>query len=107
MVQDAEGREHRRTSGYMDAPRFVGELALARVSAAVDRRDWETAATRVDEALERVGDDPERRAEALFFSAVVAFRRSGEREDLEAGWNRLLDELPESEWARRAEYIRL
>jgi len=54
-----------------------------------------------------VGNDPERRAEALYFSAVVAFRRSGEREELEAGSNRLLDELPESEWAWRAEYIRL
>ena len=27
IVEDAEGREHRRNVGYLDPPRFLGELS--------------------------------------------------------------------------------
>src|SRR5262245_19700607 len=43
IVQDADGREHRRSQGYLDAQRFLAEVALARLQAAVDRQDFERA----------------------------------------------------------------
>ena len=33
IVDDAEGREHRRSQGYLDPRRFIGEMALARKKA--------------------------------------------------------------------------
>jgi uncharacterized protein YyaL (SSP411 family) len=106
IVEDAEGREHRRSQGYLDPERFIGEVALARLMDAIDRRDFEAASDRLEEGLERTRDDPAREPEALYWSAVVAFRLSGERKDLTEGWDRLLDEFPQSEWAKRAGYVR-
>lgn len=106
IVEDAEGREHRRSEGYLDPKRFVGEASLAWLKDAVDRQDPEAAAGRSGETLERTGGDPAREPEALYWSAVAAYRVSGDREDLTEGWNHLLDKFPQSEWAKKAGYIR-
>ena len=106
IVEDAESREHRRSEGYLGPKRFVGEVSLARLKNAVDHRDLEIATDRSIEALERTGGDPAREPEALYWSAVAAYQVSGDREDLTEGWNRLLDEHPQSEWAKKAGYIR-
>src|SRR6266536_823990 len=53
IVEDAHGREHRRAQGFHDAKRFLGEMALAWLKDAIDRRDYETAHTRAEEALAR------------------------------------------------------
>lgn len=106
IVEDAEGREHRRSQGYLGPERFIGEMSLAHVMDAIDRRDFGAAYDRLEEALERTGGDPAREPEALYWSAVVAFRLSGDRKDLIEGWNCLLDGFPQSEWAKRAGYIR-
>ncbi len=106
IVQDTEGRDHRRSQGYLDPHRFLGEMALARLGQAIDRRDFETARDRLDEARALSKDDPAREPEAAYWSAVVAYKLSGDREDLIGGWERLLDRFPQSEWAKRAGYIR-
>ena len=106
IVEDAEGREHRRSQGYLDPKRFIGEMALARVKDAVDRHDYEDAIGLSKEALERTEGDPAREPEALYWSAVAAFEASGDRDDLTEGWNRLLEAFPQSEWAEKAGYIR-
>src|SRR3712207_8681222 len=106
IVEDAEGREHRRSQGYLDPRRFVGELALSRLKDAIDRRDFGSAFERSRNALKQTEDDPARRSEALYWSAVAACRVSGDRNDLIEGWNGLLEMFPRSEWAERAGYIR-
>ena len=106
IVEDAEGREHRRSQGYLDPKRFVGELALARLKDAIDHRDFGTACERSQSALKQTEGDAARRPETLYWSAVAAYRVSGDRDDLIEGWNRLLEEFPRSEWAERAGYIR-
>ena len=106
IVEDAEGREHRRSQGCLDPKRFIGEMALARVKDAMNRHDYEAAIGRSKEALERTEGDPAREPESLYWSAVAAFEVSGDRDDLTEGWNRLLEEFPQSEWAEKASYIR-
>jgi len=105
IVEDAEGREHRRSQGYLDPKRFIGEMALARVEDAMDRHDYEAVIKLSKEALERTEGDQAREPEALYWSAVGAFEVSGDRDDLTGGWNRLLEEFPQSEWAEKASYI--
>ena len=107
IVQDAEGREHRRSQGYLDPKRFLGEMALAWLKDAIDRRMFPTARDRATEALEWTRGDPAREPEALYWAAVAAYKASEDAKQLVQGWNRLLSEFPESEWAKRAEFIRL
>jgi hypothetical protein len=106
IVEDPEGREHRRSQGYLDVRRFVGELSLARLKDTIDRHDYETASELAEEALERTAGDPEREPEALYWKAVAAFEVTGDRDDLIGGWEPLLDKFPDSEWAKKASYIR-
>ncbi len=107
IIQDAEGGEHRRSQGYLDPQRFLGEAALAWLQDAIDRRDFQTAQARVDEALERTKGDPTREPEARYWASVAAYKASNDPQNLVKGWNQLLDQFPESEWAKRAEFIRM
>jgi hypothetical protein len=106
IVQDAEGREHRRAEGYHDPKRFLGEMSLAWLKAAINRRDFAAARDRARATLEMTHGDPAREPEALYWAAVARYKASNDPKNLIEGWNRLLDEFPQSEWARRAEFIR-
>src|SRR6266851_3790608 len=106
IVQDAEGREHRRSQGYLDPQRFLGEMALAWLKDAIDRGDFVAARDRATEVLERTKGDPEREPEARYWAAVASYKATGDAQHLIQGWNRLIDEFPQSEWAKRAEFIR-
>jgi hypothetical protein len=106
IIQDAQGREHRRSQGYLDAKRFLGEMALGRLKDAIDRRDFRDAQGRAEEALQMTRGDPARGPEAEYWAAVANYKATEDANRLLAGWNHLLDEHPESEWAKRASFIR-
>src|SRR5436190_20877349 len=78
IVQDAEGREHRRSQGYLDPARFLGEMALARLQAAIDRRDFEAARTRSSEALRLTAGDPTREPEARYWFSVADYKATND-----------------------------
>lgn len=107
IVQDAEGREHRRSQGYLDATRFLAEMALARLKEPINRRDFTTARDRVRDVMTRVAGDPEREPEALYWGSVAAYKASDDAQNLLNGWNRLLDQFPRSEWAKKVAFIRM
>jgi hypothetical protein len=106
IVQDAEGREHRRSQGYLDPQRFLGEMALARLKDAIDRQEFKAAQERSREALDLTKGDPEREPEAKYWASVAAYKATEDPQQLIQGWNRLLEQFPQSEWAKRAEFIR-
>jgi hypothetical protein len=106
IVQDAEGREYRRSLGYLDPPRFLGEMALARLLESIHRRDFKTANHRAIEALELTKGDLNREPEALYFGSGAPYKPPNDVEKLKEGWNRLFDQFPESDWAKKAEFIR-
>src|SRR5437764_9105384 len=74
IVQDAEGREHRRSQGYLDPQRFLGEMALAWLKDAIDRQDFKAAQERSRETLELTRADPEREPEAQYWASVAAYK---------------------------------
>jgi hypothetical protein len=106
IVLDADGKEHRRSQGYLDAPRFLAEMALARIHAAVDRQDFQKAKSLSDEVQQMTRGDAEREPEALYWTSVAAYKASGDSQNLIGGWNRLLDDFPQSDWAKKVEFIR-
>src|SRR5437899_3309348 len=105
IVQDAEGREHRRSNGYLDAKRFLGEMSLARLLDAINRQDFKAAVERAQEALELTKGDPAREPEARYWAGVAGYKASNDPKPLMEAWNRLLDQFPQSEWAKRTEFI--
>jgi hypothetical protein len=81
-------------------------MALARLRAALNRQEFEAARERAQEALTQTQGDPWREPEAIYWSAVAGYKATHDPKPLIEGWNRLLDKFPESEWARRAGFIR-
>ncbi len=106
IVQDADGREYRRSLGYLDPNRFLGEMALARLMEGIHRRKYAVAHERGVEALERTKGDPAREPEALYFASVAAYKATDDVAKLRDGWHHLLDVFPESDWAKKANFIR-
>jgi len=106
IILDSDGKEHRRSQGYLDPQRFLAEMALARLQAAIDRQDFQLAHSLADEARSRTRGDAEREPEALYWSSVAAYKATSDAQNLLQGWNRLLDEFPQSDWAKKAEFIR-
>ena len=106
IVMDGDGKEHRRSQGYLDPPRFLAEMALARLQAAIDRQQFDDADRLADEAKRLTAGDPVREPEALYWASVAAYKTSHEAGRLLEGWNGLLDRFPESDWAKKAEFIR-
>ena len=106
LVRDAQGHEFRRSQGYLDPARFKAEMALALMKAAVDRRDFQAAHALAPATLDATRGDAVREPEALYWAAVADYKASNDQSRLVAGWNRLLDEFPQSEWASRASFIR-
>jgi hypothetical protein len=106
MVMDAQENEHRRSEGYFDPKRFLEELSLAEVKAALNQQDFSEAKTRGRDALAKTSGDPAHEPEAMFWAAVADYKNSKNADDLKSGWNKLLDKFPQSEWAHRVEFIR-
>lgn len=106
IVLDADGKEHRRSQGYLDPKRLLAELSLARLQAAIDRQDFQLAHSLADETQRLTRGDAEREPEALYWSSVAAYKATNDAQNLVQGWNRLLDDFPQSDWAKKAEFIR-
>src|SRR5258708_5618295 len=85
VVLDADGKEHRRSYGYLDPQRFLGEMALARLQAALNGRELEAAHRLSAEAMPRVKGDPFREPEAMYWSAVAAYKASNDPKNLIEG----------------------
>jgi hypothetical protein len=106
LMQDGEGREHRRCEGAMPPEAFLRELALARLKEALNGSRFETARELSFEVLRTVEKDPQRAPECLYWCGVANFRAGRSVELLNYWWTRLLDEYPSSDWAARAQFIR-
>jgi hypothetical protein len=106
IVHDAEEQEHRRMVGFFDPKKFIEELSLGRLKAALDNKDFSDAKNRVAEAMDLTKGDPDREPEALYWAAITNYKASHNADDLKSGWLKLLSEYPESQWAHRAEFIK-
>ena len=70
IVQDAKGKEHRRSQGYLDPQRFLAEMSLAWLKDAIDRQDYAAAQQRAPAVIECTKGDPEREPEALYWAST-------------------------------------
>jgi hypothetical protein len=106
LVLGPDDREWRRHSGFLSPEELLAELALGRLVEAVEEEDYEAAGRRLEAARRWALEDDERRAEALYYTAIAAYRATDDPSELSEGWSRLLEEYPDSEWGRRVEFLR-
>jgi len=106
LVFDADGREQRRSEGYLDPKRFVSEVAIGRGKAALNLQDFAAARERFRDARDLAKGDRAREPEALYWHSVAGYKATDDAQVLMRGWNELLEGFPDSEWAKKAEFIR-
>jgi len=106
ILRDPEGREHRRAEGYFDPKRFIAEMSIGLLKAAINWQNFDAAKQRAPAVLEATKGDREREPEAIYWASVADYKGSHDPANLLRGWNRILDEFPASDWARRVEFIR-
>jgi hypothetical protein len=106
IVQDAKGKEHRRSQGYLDPQRFLAEMSLGWLKDAIDRQDYAAAQQRIPEVTQLTKGDPQREPEALYWASVANYKASNDAQKLVSGWNRLMDDHEDSEWAKKVSFLR-
>src|SRR5688572_13050531 len=106
IVRDDGGREYWRSEGYLSPETLLAELALARMKAMLQMGEYEAAAGLAKEATKGAANDSERLAEARYWAGVAAYKASGESKDLLREWKPLVDQYPNSVWAKKASFIK-
>lgn len=105
IVLDGQGREQRRSTGFLDAERFLSEMALAQATAALEMERPEDALRFADEAVQLSAGDAMRNPEALYWQAVARYKTSHNQDDLIGGWKALIEHFPESDWAKKVDFV--
>jgi hypothetical protein len=103
IFQDADTIEYRRSEGYLDPKRFLGEMALGRFKAALNSGQYQALPALAREALEITRGDAWREPEALYWDAVAAYRATGDGKLLSDRWDIVIERFPQSDWAKKAD----
>ena len=105
IVLDGQGREQRRSMGFLAPEHFLSEMALAQTTAALELEHYDDAARFADEALKLSAGDALRHPEALYWQAVARYKTSHNQDDLIGGWKALIADFPDSDWAQRVDFV--
>jgi tetratricopeptide (TPR) repeat protein len=106
IIRDDGGREYRRSEGYLGPQDLLIELALARTQALLHMGEYDAASKQAKAVIEAASDDRERLAEAKYWAGVAGYKASGESRDLIREWKPLVEQLPDTVWARKASFIK-
>ena len=102
VVADEKGKVHYRCEGYFAPEDFMAQLSLGLGRYWLDRRQFIPARERFEEVARRHAGS-EAGAEALYWLGVVSYKESQDPAQLRPSWQKLVQEYPGSDWARRAQ----
>ena len=102
LIADEQGKDHYRYEGYFAPEGFMAQLSLGLGRLWLDRRQLARARERFEE-VSRPHAGSEAGAEALYWLGVVSYKESQDPAQLRPSWQKLVQEYPDSEWARRAQ----
>ena len=98
IVLDPDGKEIRRSEGYLPRDEFFAELEMGLARVAVMHKKWEEAERRFAEVLERFPDSKVA-PEALYWQGVSQYKASNDHTVLGQMPGRFREKYPDSEWA--------
>lgn len=102
VIADSQGKVHYRIDGFVPAHEFVAKLSLGVGRFHLNREEFEAATERFDEVSQK-HQGTEAAAEAMYWRAVTDYKQSKDVSQLMAGWQKLREHYPESEWSRKAD----
>jgi len=103
ILFDGDKVEYRRSEGYVDPKRCLGELVLGRFKAALNGGRYQDLPALAREALEITRGDAWREPEALYWNAIAAYRATGDGKQLSDLWDIVIERFPKSDWGRKAD----
>ena len=104
VVLDAQGTVHHSLTGFTPPEELAAQLEFAQAKAAFNKGDFQASLSGFNGVVEKYPKSPIA-PEALYWSAVSEYKRTGSRDALMNGWKRLLKEYPDSDWAKRVGFI--
>lgn len=102
LVLDFYGREHHRTVGFFPPEEFIPSLLLGMGKIDFDMDQFNDAILHFDTLLKeypRSGAAPE----TIYLRGVSRYKASHDAAPLKEAYQKLKEEYPASEWAKRAE----
>lgn len=102
MYQDVDGNEFRRSFGPLNADQFLAEYWLAHGLRFFHSGQFDKSVEIFEEALEYTKIDPVRHAENLYWIGPAKYEGSGTTDDLLAGFKKLQETYPDSDWAKKS-----
>jgi TolA-binding protein len=100
IVAEADGTERHRYVGYLPAEDFLAQLELGLAKAAFSRGQFDAAQRSFRDLASRYART-EAAPEAVYWSAVSAYKASGKPEFLKQGGAELREKYPRSDWAKK------
>ncbi len=106
LILDENGKEHSRTVGFLTPEEFIPTIMLGIAKCHYELDLFQSAIHCTDEIL---NDYPKSDAapEAVFLRGVLGYKSAHDPMNLKKAYERLAEEYPKSEWAKRALPYRL
>lgn len=101
ILAEPDGTERFRFSGFLPAQDYLAQLKLGLGKAAFSRQQFQEA-QREFEAVAREYPKSDATPEAIYWSGVSEYKRTGKPDPLKHAGQKLRDEYPGSEWAKKA-----
>lgn len=101
IVAEADGTERHRLVGFLPVDDFLAQLYLGLAKAALGRGRFEEA-QRAFETVASQYPATDAAPEAVYWSAVSAYKGSHNPEFLKKAGAELQDKYPQSEWAKKS-----
>ncbi len=100
MMLDANGREHHRVEGFLEAAPLLAQLRLGLAKSAMANQKWDEAERWFEEAA--ASGDADVAPEGAYWAGVTRYKRSGDASHLGATHKRLSENFANSTWAKKA-----
>ncbi len=106
LVLDYQGHEVQKTIGFLKPEKFIAMMHLGIAKVHYTTGEFDAANVHFKRLMDQF---PESSAvpEAIFFSGVNLFQQKNDPNRLKIAYEKLLNDFPDSSWAKRAEPYRL
>jgi len=101
VLVGADGKEHHRIEGFLEADDFLAQLHLGLGHVAFAAKDWESAGKHFEEVLERFPSS-DAAPEAQYWRGVTRYKASNDPAALGATAKAFQERYADSTWAKKA-----
>lgn len=101
VLLGADGKEHHRIEGFLDTEDFLAQLTLGLAKIAFARQEWDRAAERYGEVLDRF-PATDAAPEAQYWRGVTRYKATNDAAALGETARAFQERYADSTWARKA-----